>query len=399
MNILTAKSELSNVLHGTNLNQVPGLYNIFNRAARQILQDIDAAETKRLISLPSTVYQNVYDYPLPNDLKGNKIIDIRPQTDRKDTVFIQKFNQNFDLHKQRNNTSFTIQHNNAVKTIRINDRIAPNPTTITKITNVTDNGTWTINNGTNLGVDNVNYIFQSALQFNLDASQNVAYIENSTLYPIDLSTSENQSSLFLYVFLPTAADFTSVNLRWGSDNANYYDSTTTVTQENTTFQDGWNMLKFNWLGSTKTGTPVNTAIDYARITFNYNGNAQTAVKANVLTSNMGQILECEYYSKYFFRDNLTGAFKETVTSDEDLINLDTENVNLFIYLSAMYAVQIALGQDAPFDVNFFNTKYQEALMKYKMTYKSEFQKINQPYYQPNKPTSTKFVASGGYNRY
>jgi hypothetical protein len=66
-------------LHGTTLSQVENISGVFNRAARQLLLDIDPQETKRIEQLASPIFYQVYDYAPPADLKGQKIIDIFPQ--------------------------------------------------------------------------------------------------------------------------------------------------------------------------------------------------------------------------------------------------------------------------------------------------------------------------------
>ena len=385
MNILTVKAELEGMLHGTTLNKIQNVPGVFNRAARQLLLDIDPQETKRTIPFATPIYDGVYNYPLPVDLKGNKIIDIFPQVDRgtRDR-FEQIYNQDFDRFKtfvfQKN---FTINFNTAVKTIRINNVQTNNQNTVNQITGVNDNGLWTGDgNAYNLTQDTVNKANGSgALKFDFLAGGAVAYVENSTMSVVDLSVHEDESSLFLWVYLPDASTFTNIILRWGSSSTNYWSSTQTTTHEGTSFVDGWNLIRFDWNTATKVLTPDSSKINYTRVSFTYDGTAQVAGRINNLVSDLGQIMQCEYYSKYLFRNYSTGAFQETTTNDADLINLDTETFNLFITLSALYAVQQALGEDSAYDTQFFMKAYQEGLQKYRMMYKSEIQLPKTKYYE------------------
>ena len=106
----------------------------------------------------------------------------------------------------------------------------------------------------------------------------------------------------------------------------------------------------------------------------------------------GTILSYEYYSKYLFRDAITGAFQETVTDNSNFINLDTESFNLMVYLVAYFAVQQQQGLDAMFyDGNFFLQQYQQGLARYKSMYKSELQKPQSSYYTMNKPGYTRYL--------
>lgn len=402
MNITTVKAELSGMLHGTTINKITNIYGCFNRAARQVLMDVDPQETKRIVEFTNPIYSEVFDYALPTDLKGNKIIDIRPQANRTlRDIYLQKYGQAFDIEKDFTfQPNFAIQFNTAAKTIRIDAPQLPAGVLVNGADDVTSNGTWsTGGTASNIQTDNVNYASGSgSISFNLAAGANpsTGYVENSTMSSVDLTKELNQGALFFYVYLPTASDFTSISLRWGSSSANYYSRSMSVTAENTTFQNGWNLIRADWAGASVTGSPVVTAINYLRISYTYNGNAQTAVRADAVTARLGQILECVYYSKFLFRDAVTGGFQETVTDDTNLINLDTETFNLFLYQTMINVNQQALGQDSVFDSNMYNKLYQEALLKYKTMYKSEVQKAQTQYYQTPVPGYNQFLGRRFY---
>ena len=385
--ISDANQDLEGVLHGTTTNQIEGLFQLYNRAARQLLLDVDPQETKRIVEFTSPLFNSVVDYPIAADVKGNKIIDIRPQVNRLPRdIWGQAYSQAFDVAKQNIfslQNMFTMNFNTGLKTIRVNCPFLPNPLIINYANSTTTNGTWTVGGGaSNLTVNSQNFVVVGgALNFNLPSG--AGYVENSTMSALDLTDYLNQSSLFAYVYMPTASEFTSVELRWGSSSSDYYSVTKTVTQQNTVFQNGWNLIQFPWLGATVTGSPDVTAINYLRVTYNTTA-VQTAAGLNDVNVIIGNVLEYEYYSKYLFRDSITGAFQERVTDVSNLINLDTESYNLFFNLAASLAVQQMQGNDAPYDENFFAQKYQEGLMRYKAAYKSEVQKPQSVYYRvPN----------------
>ena len=79
--ILQLQEEVQAGLHGTSLSRVQDPYGAYNRAATDILQDIDPWETKETVSL-GQIYSGVFDYAAPTHLKSNKIIDIRKTVDR-----------------------------------------------------------------------------------------------------------------------------------------------------------------------------------------------------------------------------------------------------------------------------------------------------------------------------
>jgi hypothetical protein len=384
--VLNAKQDLTGNLHGTTLNQILDIDGLFNRTARQLLLEIDPQETKRIQQFTNPIYNSVYDYAVPSDLKGNRIIDIRPQANRdRNDVLGQIYNQAFDANKLGSTVpNFTIQHNKGTKTIRINAPFIKSGVTLNECDSLTTNGTWTASgDATDLGVNNVNYVSGgSSLKFNLTAAGTVGTLTNSTIFSTDLTEYLNQGCVFAYVYLPTGTDFTNVIIKWGSDAANYWTRTVAVDFAGNTFVNGWNLLGFNWLGATQVGTPDVTQTTYLSFSYTFNGTAQTAVGLDNVVIRLGQILECEYYSKYLFSDATTSGWQETVTDDSNLVNLDTESYNLFLNLLTHFAVQQQQGLNAMrYDDTFFGKAYAEAKKRYQQLYKSEVQKPQSTYYK------------------
>lgn len=383
--VLDLKNDTVGELHGTTSNQVQNFDGVINRAARQLLLDVDPQETKRQVEFVAPIFNSVFEYPLAADVKGNKIIDIYPQVQRiPQDIWTQAYSQAFDVAKQNIfslNNMFTINFNTSLKTIRINAPWLNPPVVINQIEGIALNGTWAAaGTASNLAVNNTNFAQGSgSLQF--DVTVGAGYIENSTMTAVDLSTVVNQSSLFVWVYVPTGATLTSVNLRWGSSSSAYYDRTVTTTQQGTAFVNGWNLCQFQWSGATTTGSPTSSAINYARITLNVTG-SMTACLVNGLESILGTILSYSYYSKYLFRNASSGAYQETVLDDSDLINLDTESYNLFTYQVLYLVTQQQQGLDAQFyDGNFAKQAYDAGVIRYKSMYKSELQKPQSIYYQ------------------
>lgn len=382
--VLDLKNDLEGVLHGTTTNQIQNLDGVINRAARQLLLDLDPQETKRTMEFVAPIFNTVFDYPIAADVKGNKIIDIFPQVQRIPLdIWLQAYNQAFDVMKQNifsMTNMFTMNFNSSLKTIRINAPWLNPPIIVNEIDNITDNGTWaTGGTGSSLTVNNTNFA-QGAGSLQFNATTGVAYIENSTMIAVDLSAVVNQSSMFVWIYIPTASNLTNVILRWGSSSSNYYTKTVTQTQQGTAFVNGWNLCQFDWATATVVGTPVTTAINYSRVSLTLTANA-TAVKVNGLNSILGTVLSYSYYSKYLFRNASTGAYQETVLDDADLINLDTESYNLLFNQVAYLACQQQQGLDASFyDGSFFKNAYDTDIIRYKAMYKSELQKPQSNYY-------------------
>lgn len=387
--ITTCNGELAAVLHGTSLNKVQNLNGLHNRTARQLLLDIDPIETERKILTTTPFFNQIWDYPCPADLKGNRLIDISPQYQRyPGDVINQTYQQDFDVSKNISFTPslFTFQYNNAVKTVRINDVGLPAGTVIDSC-EATNN--WSVGGtASNLTVNNLNFAVGSgALNFNMTTGTgSISATESATL---NLSAMQNQSSLFYYLYLPASA--TSTELRFGSSSSNYYSIVNTTAYDGTALQLGWNLIGGTWLGATTVGSPNATVINYIYVGVTAS-TALTAVGVDNIVSDMGLYRTLRYYSKYMYRDATTGAFQETVTDNSNLINLDTESYNMYFNLLAFYATQQVQGLDAMFfDSNYWGQEYLKAKTRYTSLNKSQVSKPHESYYTPQRGGYGKFL--------
>lgn len=383
------KSDVINSLHGTTANRLQGFNAVIQRAASELLLELDPMETKRIVQLASPIFNSVYDYTLPVDLKGTKILDIRPQANRTlNDIYLDIYNQAFSLWKRYTlQPNFTIQFNTGLKTIRINNNLIVAGVQLNSATTIAGEGLWvTSGNASDLQQDNVQFVAGgSALEFNLSTGPGFGALTNSNFTSVDLSGQNDQAQIFFYTYLPTAANFSTIQIKWGTDASNYWTQLLSTTNVGTSFADGWNLLQADWETAQVVGTPDNTNVGYLQIIWNYTGVAQPGVRLNSIYSRLGIISEIEYYSKYLFQNSVTGAFQETITDDSNIINLDTETRNLIYLLTCTYAVQQIQGLDATFfDDQFFQQKYNTALAIYKAQYKSEWQKPKSVYYSwPN----------------
>lgn len=385
------KNELGSVLHGTALNNVQNLDQLIYRAARQLVLDVDLQETKRYTTI-GPVYNGIYDYNGINDLKGNAIIDIFPMVGRVPSDwFSQIYNQDFDRNKSFVlQPNFTIKIDANTKTIRANDPTINTGIILNNCDSLTGNGIWTANGIlSGLAVESTNVAQGAAsLVFNASAGANpsTGYLENSTMVSSDLSNHLNQSQFFVNVYIPvTPQAITNLELRWGSSQANYWASSASVNAQGNPLTVGWNVIKFDWPTATKVGNPVVTAVNYLRCTYTTTGAQIFGLLFNGVTSQLGVIMGLEYYSKFLFMNATTKVPQETIDDDSNLIMLDTESINLLLFLVADYASQQIQGIEALFyDATYFQGKYLAAKIQYQTRYKSELQKPKTNYYRtPN----------------
>ncbi len=382
--ITTLLTDIASITHGTKTTKIPNIYGHINRAARQVLLDVDPKETQRIAQL-AQVFNNVFDYAAPSDLKGDRFVDLRPQAGRHPgDIFQQDYAQTFDANKlmSASNAIYT-QWNTGVKTLRIEAPTLTSPVTLTDTSTITG---WTTTAGAqNITLDTLyNVAGGGAIQFDLAAGSGTGSIQISTLTPIDLTTNLNIDTLFAWVYIPLASAITSFDVQWGSDvTANYYHLTVTTTQQGTAFQNGWNLIALPWSSATKVGSPTLTSYKAVKLTVAYNSTLQTGLKFCNLTSNTGYIFEMQYYSKYLFRDPSTNAFQETVVDSTDnnkIINLDTESYNMLFNKTAYFIAQALSGADAEYDAKFFDSEYESALRRYRALNPSEAKTKAESYY-------------------
>ena len=384
MNIADFKTRLEQKIHGRDLNKVQDVNNLIYEAAGNVLLRIDPAETKRVVNLTNGLFDEVYNYAAPTDLKGDRIISLRPQVNIKPSDnFHQVYGQEFSLYKTID--SFDIELNKGVKTINISKNLTKG-ITINECNSVTDNGTWTVGgDGASLTTDTVNYVSGSgSLKFNITGAGTSTYIENSTFTSVDLTNYLNLGSIFNYVYFP-GSTISAVSIRLGTDSSNYYTfPSITANHDATAFVAAfWNLLRTDWTTSvTTTGSPTITDIGYARITFTHTAAAVNGVRVDNLVARLQTFYEIVYYSKYLFR-NTAGTWIEAPTAidDSDLINLDVESYNVLLYETCYLIAQEIQGEDATFDVTYFDKKRQEVWDNYLRAYKSEGQKRRSTYYR------------------
>jgi hypothetical protein len=382
MNISDLKSRIASKIHGANINKVNDFAGLVYEAAGNVLSRIDPMETKRIIPLSNGLYDQVYSYAAPTDLKKDRIIDIRPVTGRSNSDNMnQTYGEEFGLNKTNN--SFEVQYNSLVKTINIAKQ-ATNGITINELNGTTDNGTWSAGgNAINLVADTINKVSGSAsLKFDISAAGTTAYLENSTMTAVNLSTYKNVGSIFTYVYIPSITIITSVNIRFGTTSANYYHATATTTHDNTAFVVGWNLVRIDWSGTAQVGTPTDTNIKYLRITYNYNGTATTGCRVDNVVARIPTPYEVVYYSNYIFRDTAgTWIERPTAIDDSDLINLEVDGLGLLTAEISYLIAQEIQGEDATFDATFWKSKRDEVWETYMRANKSEAQKRRTSYYR------------------
>jgi len=373
VNITSLKESISGMTHSGTTNKIRNFNELCKRAAGNVIAKIDPRETRRITNLTNAIHDDIYNYSAPSDLK--RVIDLRPQVNRDQSDnFSQWFSEEFDKYKGSYDDLFQIRHNDGTKSLRISKNISPAPVTLHSMNSLTDNGTVAIvGTAENLKIDTLHYITgNKSIQVDLPATGDGIQITDFS--DVDLSDHDEISEQFIRFYVDTSDDLdllTSVTAIWGNDlTANYWTGVAQTAQaDGTAFRVGWNIIRIPWNTATETGTVDPTAIDCLKITFATTG-AITNLRIDLWTSSIGQIFEIEYYSKYLFRST-AGVWKEKPTSDEDLINLDSDTFNIFTLEVLIASAQQMQGADATFDIEFARKELQELYLRHKENAPSE----------------------------
>lgn len=351
--VANLKDDLTGIGHGTNLNKVKNVYALMGRAARNVLAKVDPDMTIKIVQITNAVHNDIFDYTCPTDLKGKKVLDIRPQVKRgeKDSLS-QRMLKTFDL-KKRDNT-FAIRFDSGEKILRLSKAVSPGQRTLHEMDSITDNGAWAVgDDAINLKRDTLDYMSGNAsLNFDLDGSGTTGYIEISDMTEIDLSDEDERGTIFVRVNLPDPSIITNVILDWGNDDSNYWSRTVTSPHDKTNWNTGWNILAFLWNGADEEETVDPSAIDYLKITITYDGTAETDILVDKISCSKGEIWEIVYYSENLFRDS-DGNWIAKPTADSDIVNLDEDGYNILVNECGYLMAQQQQGEDMRADADFF----------------------------------------------
>lgn len=378
--ITQLKADLEPKLHDLDLDKIAGsFYDKAHQAARNVINKIDPKETLRVVPITNAIYNSVYSYICPTDLKDNKIVTIRPQFANDVNNNFRQYNiKEFGLYPDDN--SFTVEYDDSIKTIRLSKALKQSAV-VNTCDSLTSNGTWAATAGaSNLSVDSFNYVTSPAcLKFDFTGTS--GYVENSTMQSMDLTAFDETGSLFAWVYIPSVTSLTGLTLRWGNNSSNYFSLQATTPFDATAFRTGWNLVRFDWVAATETGTVDVTAVDYVRLTIDYSGSVTlTEFRLDSIMCSIGSIYEIVYYSEYMFRTT-GGTWIEKPTSDNDLINLGQTSYNVLLYELAYLIAQELQAESSAFDLAFFEKEKTLAWANYAGNNKSQAQRPQNRWYR------------------
>ncbi len=345
------KNNISAMLHGGTLNKVRNIEDAFQRAGNTLLSKIDPIGVMRTVGLSETVHDDVYNYSLPSDF--NKIIDLIPQNRRNSSdVANRNMAQRFDLRKEIANKKVSIEGSDG-KIIRINWR-SRQPKTLNELDSLTANGDWeAFGTATNVAVDTIDFVSGGgSIKFDLVASGDG--LKNNDMTAIDLTDEDEVGDVWMRFKIKNSTDLanlTNAILVWGNDlTTNYWTGVAQTAQhDGTAFQVGWNEVKFPWSTATETGTVDPSTIDTLKPTFT--ASAITQIRVDQITVSIGRNFDIKYYSKFLIK-NTSGVYLTKTTSDDDIIVLDSDAIQLYLLEALIATAHQVEGADSGFDIKW-----------------------------------------------
>lgn len=343
---------------------------IANRAVKDVVAEIDLRSTKRSAAISPQIYQEVFNYGAPADIKEEGIIDVQPQINRSSDSELELVSvEEFDRTKDSVNNLVAISDADFIKILKLSMPVNSNELVVNECDSLTGDGTFAASgSASNITLDQNNYVNGSAsINFDVAANFTSAIISVTGMDAADLTDYEGHE-LFVWLYVPAIDGLTSVKLRWGNDASNYYEATATTNNEGLSWYVGWNLVRFSWPASA-TGTVDLTAVDYLRLELIGDGScsASTDWRLDFVVARVGVIYNVLYYSKYGWQTS-AGVYIIDSTAAGDKLNADAEEFDLFVLKGKQILFE---DQFLYADADYFKTRYEEKRLKYLEKYPSE----------------------------
>lgn len=139
------------------------------------------------------------------------------------------------------------------------------------------------------------------------------------------------------------AKIAAVRLKLLTDASNFFTLTSTADSIGDSFVNGWNLARFDLINKVATGTPIMSTMNSAILEIQMvTGESQT-VTVDRITLHKTATAHFEYYTRKIFA-SAAGALKTKPDEEDDIINLEDEELDIFLY-----EVRRIVVQDATYD--------------------------------------------------
>ena len=379
------KDQLFDTTSQANIGSAITLQDLLNRVVRRVYGDVDLRTAKRKTQISPGLFKDVFTYPWPTDGKGLGLIDVDPQVNRRSDFELNLTTpEEFQRRKSLEYNLAAIRENDFVKKLLLNVNVDDDSLSVSTLDSVTaGGGTWqAFGDAENVTADADDFVMGSgSIKFGINgAGGTTAGIYNDDLDEFDFSDYvDNNRSIFYFTKTISTTNITNYKIRIGSSASDYYEITVTVTHEGIAFQNGWNLLRFDFSSKTTTGSPDATAGTYVAI---YMTKAigkinETDYRFDHIIMRGGVIHDLYYYTKYGWQSN-TGTYKENSTADTDFVNADTDELELFTYAGK---VEAALELRHFTLADTWEKRYQNKKAEYQLKFPGEAKLLTQIIYE------------------
>jgi len=356
---------------------------LINSAVRVALSDIDFRGNIRETVLTPNLMDNQWDYALPNDVKANNIIDFRPQaTDSRGEfeTYSLVTPEEFDRRKKIEKGIYTILNDDLTRTLRISADVEDQTLQISNLDDTAaGGGDWTTFdsvsvNDSDVKADADDFIEGAgSIRFQTDTgdtTDTTVGVQNATLDAKDISAYLARGSAFVDAKL-TVADtgIHQISLRLGSDSNNYYQINDSNQNDCSAFVAGWNKIRWDFQNKTTTGTPVDTAIDYAAMFWSRDTTTTALLHLNDtdwgfddLKLKRGKYYNLSYYSRHVWQDTAFGV-NENSTNDSHALLVQNDELEVIMAKAAELASQYLRDNG---DAVYFQKEYERLKQAYLM---------------------------------
>lgn len=337
------KYSVAGILSGIDLANVDDVNGCFERAASTLIQKAFIPEASGIQNI--TLYSGVYNYSCTSKIYGTTINDIRPQgISRNPSDFVIKTNQeDFDRNKQYSlpvSTMATFQYSNGSPIIRIT---APFPKPQVIIDTMSSTTGWVASgSASGLTADYTDF-YQSpaSLRFTMTGSSTGILTNASLNNPLSIASYEDVGVAFLAIEIPTGAtatNLTGISLKLGSSSGNYDSVSETEGFLGAWVAGEWLLVAFDFAGSSSTGTPDWSAIDYVQVSLTHTATF-TNFRVGGLWISLPSPAQILYQSAAIFLPSGSSVPLTTITAVTDTIILTDPAYNIYLQESALSVLQ------------------------------------------------------------
>ena len=375
---------------------------VANRGVRMVLGDIDMRSMKRNAALSPNLFDEIFQYTCPTDLKETAIIDVSPQIKRGRFDYWRLTTQEeFDRYKKEYRTDYfddpinvnriedwigdnlvAFSENSFARMILLSRPVKDNEVVISNLDSLTQGGgTWSgFGDGENVTKDADNFVKGSAsLNWDIDdAGGTTAGIVNSTLNTYDITDYLSTGSTFCWAYVTSATNLTNFIILVGSSASDYYKITITSDNAGNSFVAGWNLLRFDFINKAETGTVDPDACDYLALYMTKDGAkvSETDYRFDWIVMKRGAHHNVIYYSKYGWQTS-AGSWLENATTNTDKLNLDTAEYDIVVQKVAVLAEQKLKNKK---EAKELDADYDKMKFNYVFGYPSERKILEEVYY-------------------